>query len=52
MEGIKQGYAAAQTLSSPAVAGPLMRTIVLQLCARSPQELQLWQVLAPAHAVL
>ena len=44
MEGIQKGHAAAQSLSSQAVAGPLMRTVLLHLCTLSPEELQLWQV--------
>ena len=47
MEGIREGHAAAQALSSPAIAGPLSRTLVLQLCTLSQQDLQLWQVRAP-----
>ena len=48
MEGLKQGSHAGAALASPAQAGPLVRTLIFQLCALSPEELQTWQVISLA----
>ena len=46
MMGIRKGHEAAQALCSAAIAQPLSRMLVLQLCTLTQADLQLWQVCA------